>query len=373
MPSSRSTRRRVPPPSSTATVADGAGVTADTGRVSRRWALGLLLAASVVPSGLAVADEVPAVDVTDLRPIPSDRLEVIELECSAVTADRPTIACRWSIPAHPEAAGVRLVRVALGTGLGRTTVFRTEEPSQHTFRDVEVRPGVRYAYVVRVVSAAGHLVGTSRPAVAGVPGDRPTDVEVLRLGCRATSATAVACEWSAPAGRTRLLSLWRSVDGGRRERVASFGQPFPTSYGDHVPPGTARVVYTLVGTDGGDRITARSRATGVAVPDARPADRRPDREADRPARDVPSDRRTDVPSDRPGDVPSDRPSDRPSDVPQDRPADRPDDPPTDVPDEPTDRVPAEPDEPPAEVPADPPADPTDAPGERPDRPGGAEG
>ena len=196
-------------------------------------------------------------------------VEVMRLNCTAHDGDVAAIRCRWSVP--DDAAGTRLLRVALGSGTGRVTVHRTDDPSANTYVDTPVRRGVRYLYAVRAIDAAGRLVGASRPAIAGVPvPDDPPAVEVLRLKCAATGADTVRCGWNAPIAPAGVLTLWRSVDGGVRERVASFRPPFATSYGDQVPAASSRAVYTVIATDGAGEIVARSRADGVTFSDVEP-------------------------------------------------------------------------------------------------------
>ncbi len=155
----------------------------------------------------------------------------MHLDCTGRNRDVAAIGCRWTVPG--DAAGVRLIRVALGSGMGRVTVHRTDDPSENTFVDTPVRRGVRYLYAVRAIDVAGRLVGASRPVVAGVSAhDEGAAIEALRLQCTASGVVTVRCEWTAPDAPARVITLWRSVDGGARERVASFRAPFPTSYGD---------------------------------------------------------------------------------------------------------------------------------------------
>ncbi len=244
--------------------------------VGRRHRPGRLLGSAVVAAaafGTLAATPVAADDIGSTADIAVERsehrVEAMRLNCSARDGDVAAIGCRWSVP--DGAAGIRLIRVALGSGMGRVTVYRTDDPTDNTHVDTPVRRGVRYLYAVRAVDSAGRLVGASRPVIAGVPkGDTPA-VEVLRLRCEATGTVTARCEWSLPDGPARVVTLWRSVDGAAREQVASFRVPFPTSYGDQVPSSSSRAVYAVIATDGAGEIVARSRADGVAFPDADPA------------------------------------------------------------------------------------------------------
>ena len=225
-------------------------------------AVALSLIAGAFGSTPAAAS--PAAPATQQRVI-----EAMTLRCAPRDGDVAAIGCRWSVP--DGAAGVRLIRIALGSGMGRVAIHRADDPTENSFIDAPVRRGVRYLYAVRAVDADGRLVGAGRPVVTGVPAlDEPPTVEVLRLRCAATGASTVRCGWSGPDEPARLLTLWRSVDGGARERVASFQPPFATSYGDRVPPSSSRAVYAVIATDGAGDIVARSRPDGVVFPDTGP-------------------------------------------------------------------------------------------------------
>ena len=243
--------------------------------------------------------------------------DLLRLQCEGSDGTVAQIACRWTVPHN--AASVKLIRVVVGSDAGRQTVFRTSDPSINRYVDSPVRRGVRYLYVVRAVDSSGALVAASRTVVAGVAESSDSGVEALRLDCSATGEVTARCRWTAPTSLARVLTLWRSVDGAARERVESFANPFPTSYGDVVPASTSRAVYAVIATDGAGEIVARSRAEGVTFPpaevDARPVDASPvdvlvdatdpdpagpptpstDRPAtDRPATDRPQPPRTDV-------------------------------------------------------------------------------
>ncbi|MEL6890962.1 MAG: hypothetical protein AAFP84_05160 [Actinomycetota bacterium] len=243
-------------------------VTAGVGLVGLAASLMPGASASAAPSSDRAPTDRPVVAPVDTRTDPV--VEVLNLECRGLP-DREAVGCAWQAPTDPRAVGVRLVRVAVGQGAGRVTVFRSGDLSVTHATDERVRPGVRYAYRLIALDAGGRIVGRSRAAVAGVPADpgRP-DVEVLRLECEQRAVAQVGCRWSAPtADGARVLTLWRSVDGAARERVVSFRAPFATSYVDQVPDTAQRVIYAVVVENGAGRIVARSRPDGVVI-------RRPD-------------------------------------------------------------------------------------------------
>ena len=232
-------------------------------RMTRRFTRWLAVPALVI-GGAVIADGAAAAS-RDIVPTETREVfDVLQLRCEGKDGEVASVGCRWTMPEG--AAGVKVLRVVVGSGAGRQTVYRTADASISSFVDSPVRRGVRYLYVVRAFDAEGRLVAASRPAVAGVAVAPDPTVEVLRLDCTATGAETARCRWTAPASPARVLTLWRSVDGGVRERVASFANPFPTSYGDVVPTATSRAVYAVIATDGAGEIVARSRADGVAFP-----------------------------------------------------------------------------------------------------------
>jgi hypothetical protein len=202
---------------------------------------------------------------TDHRPEP------LQLSCEARLSDDVAGArCAWSAPTSDAAAGVELVRVAIGSDQGRQVVFRTTDLSVTEHVDTPIRAGVRYAYAVIAVNNVGRIVGRSRTVVTGVPAAEPPSVELLQLHCRAgssepTERNRVGCEWTLPTSPARALTLWHSVNDGARERVALFSTPFAASYGDVVSAGTTSVVYVVIATDGDGQVVASSRASCVDI------------------------------------------------------------------------------------------------------------
>ncbi len=233
--------------------------------VGAALALAVPATAGAAPSSARQLERL-AVDGVPYEP----SVEPLRLDCTAAASTETAgVRCNWSIPTSDGVVGVRLVRVAVGAGTPRATVFRTEDLDVNSFADTAVRPGARYAYAVQGLSAVGRVLASSRTEHVVVPQLEAPAVEGLRLECAAADTAPgergrVACEWSLPADATpRVITLWRSVDGAERERVASFTTPFATSYRDGVPAGTSRVVYAVIGTDGDGEIVARSRAEAV--------------------------------------------------------------------------------------------------------------
>jgi hypothetical protein len=208
------------------------------------------------------------------------RLEPLRLNCEVrLSDDIAGTQCAWSAPTSDAAAGVRLMRAAIGIDQGRQVVFRTTDLSVTEYVDTPIRTGVRYAYAVIAVNDVGRIVGRSRAVVTGVPADELPTVEPLRLHCRAgfselAQRNRVGCEWTLPDSPARTLTLWRSVDHSVRERVALFSPPFAASYLDVVPAGSTIVEYTVLATDGQGEIVARSRAKQVDIA-AAPTTQRP--------------------------------------------------------------------------------------------------
>ncbi len=167
-------------------------------------------------------------------------------------------------------------------------ILSPKEPSR---RDGTARKTRRLAGLVLGTTMLG-VMGSSTWVDAAPPGtstspvldaddarhvDPVRSLEVLSIDCAAPAPVAghrvhIGCSWTLPTeAPVRQLTLWRSVDGGVRERVAAFGWPFENSYRDVVPAGTQRVAYAIIGTNGHGRIVARSRADVVRLPTLRRA------------------------------------------------------------------------------------------------------
>jgi hypothetical protein len=196
----------------------------------------------------------------------SDHVEVLRLECGArSTDDGLVVGCAWSAPSEAGAAGLELLRLDPATDQHRRVIFRTGDLGVTSHTDGEVRPGHRYAYVVRAVDERGRVVARSRTQWVEVP---QPDVGVLRLACALGPAQeAIGCEWSRPASRDAwVVTLWRSIDGGGREAVERFRPSRPNTYRERVPAGASEVTYAVIATSERDRIVARSRPETVRIP-----------------------------------------------------------------------------------------------------------
>jgi hypothetical protein len=206
----------------------------------------------------------------------TDRVEALRLECAVRATDAgPAVGCKWTAPTSKHAVGIRLYRFDPATDPHRRVIFRTHDLEIIHYTDAEVRPGHRYAYAVQSLNELGRVVGQSRTEWVEVP--KPPAVEVLLLACRLGRAhETIGCEWSRPESRDAyVVTLWRSVDGGARERVEQFRPSGPNAYRDPVPPGASEVTYTVIATSESDRPVARSRPETVRIPDVRPTDVRP--------------------------------------------------------------------------------------------------
>lgn len=257
------------------------------GRAARFAAIvAVVSVAGLAGPTVAAADQVDQladrpIERPDVRP-DDHKLEQLRLECNVRQSDgHSAIGCHWSEPTSDRAAGVRLQQIVVGAGQGRETIYRSTNLEVTEYLDTAVRQGHRYVYAVQALNHDGRVVGMSRPVNIGVPPiDPPVDppaIEVLGIHCAVgdidppTDRVHIGCEWRLPqAGTARLLTLWRSVDGGERERVAGFTHPFQTSYRDVVPAGTHRVAYAVIATNSEGEIVARSRAAHVAIPHDRP-------------------------------------------------------------------------------------------------------
>ncbi len=244
-------------------------------------AMALVIAVPMAVTASAAEAEPPS----EAEPALVDsRLEPIRLRCGVRSADAGQfVGCEWSQPTSATAVAVKLYRFDPAVDPHRQVVYRSGDLSQTHFRDIEVRPGHRYVYALVVFDANGRVVGRSRAEWVRVPQVADPDLEVLRLTCRLGDANAwIGCEWSHPTSRdAAVVSLWRSVDGGERVLVERFRPAGPNTYREAVPAGAHRVTYTVIATNDGDRIVARSRPETVGIPhpdltaDTRPADVQP--------------------------------------------------------------------------------------------------
>lgn len=251
--------------------------TAPHHRRTRRAVTALIVAGTLL-AGPLTTDAAPEPDIAP-NPVEVHRLQceattvagdelMTDAAVDALTYTAHAVRCTWTVPAAPNAVGVRLLRVVVGSGTPRQQIFATRDLSENSHLDAPVRPDHRYAYRVQAITRTGRVVSSSRTVTVAVPS---VEIEPLRLECRTAASDAeararIGCRWSLPTDPgARRVTLWRSVDGGARERVTSSRHPFASSYRDVVPAGTQRVVYAVIANDGAGDIVARSRAERVTI------------------------------------------------------------------------------------------------------------
>jgi hypothetical protein len=258
----------------------------------------------------------------DVRPDPER--EILRLECEGRISDedRAAVACKWTESQHPRAHGYILERRTADTD--PIIELTTRDLGENSFVDHEIRPGVKYAYRVRVVDANGRTIGGSAWERAGVEVPDP-DIELLHMECKGRIAVtpelptvsadearptvdvkpiveikpiqkAATCEWR-PAHNddTRGYQLWQLLPGEHRELVWEGGAD-ATSATVRIPADVNKVVFALIAIDHEGEVLGRSRTVTVTFP--RVHDRRLDRVTDRPVDRV-SDQAVDTVTDRP--------------------------------------------------------------------------
>ncbi|MEM9039508.1 MAG: hypothetical protein AAGD33_06400 [Actinomycetota bacterium] len=220
--------------------------------------------------------------LVDTEPVP----ESIELTCDTVDGDDGVVVrCDWTEPTVDDAAGVQLAR---RTGrLARTdrprdrVVMRTDDLTTTSFTDDAVRPGRRYAYVVRVMGADGGTLERSAAAVVAIPkAETSRQRERVSLSCGVgVDASTVTCDWEVPtAADAATATLVRSIDRGDAVAVARFEAGGPTSFSEPVPDGASRLGYRVLLTDVDGVVVATSSKVSIRTVDAeRPAADRSDR------------------------------------------------------------------------------------------------
>jgi hypothetical protein len=114
---------------------------------------------------------------------------------------------------------------------------------------------------VRVRDSSVQCRAASRPATTGVATVPDPAIEVLRLDCSAAGAVTARCRWTAPSSPARVLTLWRSVDDGVRERVATFANSFSTFGPPHHVAGS-NDNWTSAHPTASDRTADHGRSAG---------------------------------------------------------------------------------------------------------------
>jgi hypothetical protein len=140
-------------------------------------------------------------------------------------------------------------------GGAREKIHRTGLDGRRGIFDTDVKPGQTIRYAVVVVNKAGDRVGQGGPVTVRIP---PRD-ETLKLACELASngdQRGVACKWSEanhPAAAGYVL--WRSVDGGAREKIHRTGLDGRRGFFDtDVKPGQTIRYAVVVVNKAGDRV-----------------------------------------------------------------------------------------------------------------------
>lgn len=177
------------------------------------------------------------------------------------------IECRWSAV---DSARVRVYQVwrikDAADGGQRRLVARIRADAPLAYTDARVSAGHTYTYKVVARTASGRRIAVSRLVTVRFP----VPDEVLRLAC-AVDATAdepaVTCKWSeATHPRAARYVLWRSVDGGARERIYRTGLDGRRTFTDtDVEAGQAIRYVVVVKSRAGHRV-GRGGPVVVAIP-----------------------------------------------------------------------------------------------------------
>jgi hypothetical protein len=205
---------------------------------------------------------------------PRPDVQVLELKCAPQRTDAgPGAACGWTRSESRSFAGYELWRAGPGDE-PRTVVFRTRDRGVTRFLDAPLRLGT-YHYKVLAKDAEGRVVGQSRVVEVQL-GDRPVDVEPLRLECRGgmtDERAVIGCRWSASQSeRFAGYRLMRKGPDGVCEIVFRTPDRGTTQFADHdVRPGVTYYYKVLaIGPD--EKIVGESRvAEASAGPVADPA------------------------------------------------------------------------------------------------------
>ena len=194
----------------------------------------LVLLGSMLPAtALGVtAGQSPVVDTASVdHLLPRIRLGCVLIQPDATpTTDSvvphvaPAITCRWSAVDSPRVFVYQLWRIRdAADGGSRRLIARVRPGDALRYRDVRVKAGHTYTYKVVARAASGRKIAASRLVTVRIP--RPD--EVLRMACAPATVgdrQGVVCKWSeATHPRAARYVLWRSVDGGAREKVFRTG------------------------------------------------------------------------------------------------------------------------------------------------------
>ena len=190
----------------------------------------IVLLGSMLPAtALGVtAGQSPVVDTASVDHL----LPRIRLGCALVQPDAtpttdsvvpdvaPAITCRWSAVDSPRVFVYQLWRIRdAADGGSRRLIARVRPGDALRYRDTRVKAGHTYTYKVVARAVSGRKIAASRLVTVRIP----LPDEVLRMACALGSAgdqRGVVCKWSeATHPRAAGYVLWRSVDGGAREKI----------------------------------------------------------------------------------------------------------------------------------------------------------
>lgn len=258
-----------------------------------------ITAASPTPSASAVpaaaAAPVPARAETSAKPAgaaPTERPAAVErakprirLGCAAIrstvtaVADplvaapdvAPAVACRWTrVPGDAVRAYQLWRAVDAPGGEPRRLIATVAADAKLTFIDRDVSRGHAYTYAVTALDRDGAKLALGGPVIVRIPPRH----DALRLSCALTTLDddrGVGCKWSEarhPAAAGYVL--WRSVDGGPREKVHRIGLDGRHGFFDtDVKPGQT-IRYAVVVVDKAGRRIGHGGPDVVRIP-PRPA------------------------------------------------------------------------------------------------------
>jgi hypothetical protein len=178
------------------------------------------------------------------------------IDSAALAPASPVIQCRWSAVDSPRVRVYQLWRIRDAANGGRRRLMariRADEPLGYT----DTRVAVHHAYTYKVVARAanGRKIAVSRRVTVRIP----VPDEVLRLACALDSAgdqPSVVCKWSETSrARATRYVLWRSVDGGARERIYRTGLDGRRGFVDtDVKPGQSIRYVVVVRTRAGHTV-----------------------------------------------------------------------------------------------------------------------
>ena len=263
----------------------------------------------------------------DALGLDSDLYAAVKLNCHGhLGDDGPAVGCEWK--RHHDDADVRawqLWKIQIRPETGFRNLVAEVGAEVTSVRDTNVAAPAKYLYAVIGVNSQGDVVARSRVVAVRLGDPSRPDVEQLRLDCLGQDTDAgpvVGCDWSGVEHATAVeYKLFRVTERHDRRVVATTGLD-QTSYRDSGVHYGIRYRYWVIGLDEHGNIVAASRSSvaGVEAPDREidpvreidpevVRDAKPVREAE-PVRDIERDRPAARPDDRVPERDTDRPVDR---------------------------------------------------------------